>query len=44
MRLLNILSPKDILPEVITLIAFLKKNNIWMAIGSSSRNAPLILL
>lgn len=36
-------SPKDILPGVMELLADLKTRNIKIAIGSSSRNTPLIL-
>ena len=41
--LLNNLSADDILPGVISFINTLYKNNINIAIGSSSKNAPLIL-
>ena len=42
-RLLNKLSPKDILPGVMDVLAELRKRKIKMAIGSSSKNTPLIL-
>jgi beta-phosphoglucomutase len=41
--LLNNLSADDILPGVMPFINLLKQKNIRMAIGSSSKNAPLIL-
>jgi beta-phosphoglucomutase len=41
--LLNNLSADDILPGVMHFINVLKQKNIRMAIGSSSKNAPLIL-
>lgn len=37
------LSDKDILPGVLDLLANLKRSGVQVAIGSSSRNAPLIL-
>lgn len=40
---LNQVSPKDILPGVMELLAELKTKQIKIAIGSSSRNTPLIL-
>jgi beta-phosphoglucomutase len=42
-ELLNSLSADDVLPGVNTFIDFLIKNNIRLAVGSSSKNAPLIL-
>jgi beta-phosphoglucomutase len=41
--LLRTLSPADILPGVMTLVSDLKKSGIRVAVGSSSRNTPLIL-
>lgn len=40
---LNQVTPKDILPGVMELLAELKTKQIKIAIGSSSRNTPLIL-
>jgi len=40
---LNNLSPADILPGVMDILSELKKRNIKTAIGSSSKNTPLIL-
>jgi beta-phosphoglucomutase len=40
---LNQVSPQDILPGVMDLLAGLKTKKIRIAIGSSSRNTPLIL-
>lgn len=42
-NLLNKLSSKDILPGVMNLLEELKRNNIKIAIGSSSKNTPVIL-
>jgi beta-phosphoglucomutase len=42
-ELLNNLSPGDILPGVISFIYSMCRENIKIAIGSSSKNAPLIL-
>ncbi|SHJ85877.1 beta-phosphoglucomutase [Hathewaya proteolytica DSM 3090] len=41
--LIRKLTPEDILPGVIELLRDLKDNNIKVAIGSSSKNAPSIL-
>ena len=41
--LLNNLTPKDILPGVTAILIELKKRDIKTAIGSSSKNTPLIL-
>lgn len=41
--LLNNLTPKDILPGVMKVLEGLKLRNIKIAIGSSSKNTPLIL-
>lgn len=40
---INDLSPKDILPGVKEFLTNLKEQNISIAIGSSSKNAPVIL-
>jgi len=37
------MTPNDILEGVTEFLVFLKRNNVKMAIGSSSRNTPLIL-
>lgn len=42
-ELLNELTPKDILPGVMKVLEELKENNINIAIGSSSKNTPMIL-
>lgn len=42
-ELLNSLSPKDILPQVMTVIKKLRSMDIKLAIGSSSKNAKTIL-
>lgn len=42
-RLLRDLSPKDILPGVMNILEELKNRGIKIAIGSSSKNTPLIL-
>lgn len=42
-ELISDMSPADILPGVEQFISSLKKNSIKTAIGSSSRNAPIIL-
>jgi beta-phosphoglucomutase len=42
-ELLNNLSADDVLPGVNTFIDILTDNNIRLAVGSSSKNAPLIL-
>ena len=42
-KLLNTLGEKDVLPGVIQLLSLLKKRNIKIAIGSSSKNAKTIL-
>lgn len=42
-ELLNELTPKDILPGVMKVLEELKENNIKIAIGSSSKNTPMIL-
>ncbi len=42
-QLLDNISPSDILPGVMTHLENLKNRGIKIAIGSSSRNAPLIL-
>ncbi len=42
-ELLNNLSPEDILPGVMQVLNELKKRNIKIAIGSSSKNTPFIL-
>jgi beta-phosphoglucomutase len=42
-KLLDNLSSDDILPGVLTFICSLDEKNIIIAIGSSSKNAPLIL-
>lgn len=42
-ELLNKLTPKDILPGVMKVLEALKENNIKIAIGSSSKNTPMIL-
>lgn len=42
-KLLVNISPSDILPGVDTLLKELKKRNIKAAIGSSSKNTPIIL-
>lgn len=43
LELLKELSHEDILPGVMLLLEELKKNNIKIAIGSSSKNTPFIL-
>lgn len=40
---LESLTENDLLPGVVEFIGFLKKNNIKTAIGSASKNTPLIL-
>lgn len=40
---LDTLSPKDLLPGVKDFMSFLKSKNIKMAVGSASKNTPLIL-
>lgn len=42
-ELLNELTPKDILKGVMKVLEDLKENNIKIAIGSSSKNTPMIL-
>jgi beta-phosphoglucomutase len=42
-QLLNDLSPKDILPGVTEVLKELKEKGIKIAIGSSSKNTPMIL-
>ena len=42
-ELIGELSENDILPGALETIAFLKERNIKVAIGSSSRNTPIIL-
>ncbi len=42
-RLIERLSPRDILPGVNAFLAKLRKQGMKMAIGSSSKNCPLIL-
>lgn len=42
-ELLNELTPKDILPGVMKVLEELKENKIKIAIGSSSKNTPMIL-
>ncbi len=42
-ELLNTLSPADILPGAMELVAGLRSDGIKIAIGSSSRNTPFIL-
>ena len=42
-ELLNELTPNDILPGVMIALEDLKANNIKIAIGSSSKNTPIIL-
>ena len=42
-ELLNELTPKDILPGVMKVLEDLKAKNIKIAIGSSSKNTPMIL-
>lgn len=42
-ELLNNLTPKDILPGVMQILNELKKRRIKIAIGSSSKNTPVIL-
>jgi beta-phosphoglucomutase len=42
-ELLGLLSPADMLPGVMDLLADLRTHGIRVAIGSSSRNAPVIL-
>ena len=42
-QLLNDLSPKDILPGVTEVLKELKERGIKIAIGSSSKNTPMIL-
>jgi beta-phosphoglucomutase len=42
-HLLNGLSPKDILPGVTKVIGELKERGVKIAIGSSSKNTPMIL-
>lgn len=42
-ELLNELTPKDILPGVMKVLESLKAENIKIAIGSSSKNTPMIL-
>lgn len=42
-QLLNDLSPKDILPGVTKVLEELKEKGIKIAIGSSSKNTPMIL-
>jgi beta-phosphoglucomutase len=41
--IISSMTPEDILPGVLDFISLLKKNDIRMAIGSSSKNAPTIL-
>ena len=41
--LIKNLTPQNILPGAITVLDFLKENNIKIAIGSSSKNAEMIL-
>lgn len=42
-ELLNKLTPNDILPGVMKVLEDLKKNKVKIAIGSSSKNTPMIL-
>lgn len=42
-QMLQSLTPKDILPGVLETLARLRKRNLKLAIGSSSKNAKLIL-
>ena len=42
-ELINKLTPKDILPGVLNNLNQLKKSGIKVAIGSSSKNTPIIL-
>lgn len=42
-KLLKELTPKEILPGVMKVLEELKENNIKIAIGSSSKNTPMIL-
>lgn len=42
-QMLNQLGPKDILPQVMDLIRFLKEKHVMIAIGSSSKNTAKIL-
>ncbi len=42
-ELLSNLTSKDVLPGVLKLIKYLKENNIKIAVGSSSKNANIIL-
>lgn len=42
-KLLDTISPVDILPGIIDTISFFKEKNIKIAIGSASKNAKLIL-
>jgi beta-phosphoglucomutase len=42
-EMLKDLHPEDILPEILEIISWLKKQKIKIAIGSSSRNTPIIL-
>ncbi len=42
-QLLQSLTPKDILPHVVEVLDILKKRNLPIAIGSSSKNAKIIL-
>lgn len=42
-ELIGALSPDDILPGAMNVLQWLKKHNIRIAVGSSSRNTPVIL-
>lgn len=37
------LTPDDVLPGVLSVLAWMRENDIRLAVGSSSKNAPLIL-
>ncbi len=41
--MINQMTPDEILPGILTLIGQLKENNIKIALGSASKNAPIIL-
>ena len=43
LQYVNKMTADEILPGIIELLAFLDKNNIKYALGSASKNAPLIL-
>lgn len=42
-EIISKMTPKDILPGVVEFIDLLRKNNVAVAIGSSSKNTPTIL-